>query len=127
METVSGYPEGGTPVAEYIEKFTSYINDDLDLPKALALAWDLIKDPAHTDENKKATLLEFDKVFGLKLSTVPKSTPVEVPAEVTALAEARQEARSEKDWAKADALRQEIENRGFQVKDTEEGFEIEAL
>ena len=40
-----------------------------------------------------------------------------IPIEVTALAEAREEARKNKEWDKADALRLEIEQRGYEIKD----------
>src|SRR5271168_1991503 len=50
---------------DYLQKFRNFINDDLDTPKALALTWDLLKDNDIADDSKKATLLEFDKVFGL--------------------------------------------------------------
>lgn len=127
MKTVSTYPDGGSPIQEYVQKFQTFINDDLDTPKALALTWELIKDPSHSDENKKATVLDFDKVFGLKLDSIPSSTDEEIPEEIKALAEAREKARAHKDWKMADALRSEIEARGFKIKDTDEGIQIESI
>jgi cysteinyl-tRNA synthetase len=50
----------------------------------------------------------------------------DVPAEIAALVDAREDARKEKDWVKADALRQEIEGRGFGIIDTKEGIKIVA-
>jgi cysteinyl-tRNA synthetase len=68
-------------------------------------------------------LLDFDEVLGLGLSKVLEMTKNEsVPPEVTALAETREEARAAQEWDKADALRKEIETRGYIVKDTDEGF-----
>ncbi len=118
---VQDYPEGGEIITSYNDKFTAFINDDLNTPQALALAWELVKDDTQNEADKKATLLEFDKVFGLKLDSVPKVQQESIPAEIQALAEAREEARKNKEWKKADALREEIEKRGYELKDTEKG------
>ena len=127
MATVSNYPEGGTVIPAYREDFESFINDDIDTAQALALTWELIKDAAQSDADKRATILDFDHVFGLKLVSVPKMQEEKIPPEITVLAEAREDARKVKDWAKADALRAEIEARGFQVLDSEGGFTLKAL
>jgi cysteinyl-tRNA synthetase len=124
MAAVSGYPEGGTVISSYKARFEAFIDDDLDMPQAVALAWDLIKDTEHTDVNKRATLLDFDKVFGLNIGAVPKIAEEEVPADIQALADAREEARAKKDWKKADAFRIEIEGRGFEILDTDKGYRI---
>ncbi len=121
MATVSEYPEGGAPIDSYIKKFNEAINDDLDLPRAVALAWELVKDAERSDADKRATLIQFDRVFGLKLDAVPKIAEEPIPPEIIALIEAREEARSAKDWKKADALRIEIEGRGYSLKDTPDG------
>jgi cysteinyl-tRNA synthetase len=126
IATVREYPEGGSVVAEYREKFTTAISDDLDMPKAVALVWELIKDSAVPDANKRATILDFDRVLGLDLAAVPSYEEEPVPPEIAVLAEAREEARREKDWEKADALRNEIEARGFEVMDTPNGIQVRA-
>ena len=108
------------------DKFRIAINDDLNMPEAVALTWQLIKDHHLSDADKRATLLDFDRVFGLGLAAVEKldDSPASIeslPPEVFALLEARDEARAAKDWQKSDALRKEIESRGYDVKDTAEG------
>jgi cysteinyl-tRNA synthetase len=120
----SDYPGGGSIISAYKERFMSYINNDLNMPKAIALCWDLIKDTEYPDADKRATILDFDKVFGLNLDSAKKVDEESIPAEITALAEARNEARKNKEWEKADALRQEIEGRGFTVRDIGENFEL---
>ena len=127
ISTLSGYPEDGAIIPAYNERFLAYINDDLDLPKAVALSWDLLKDDKYSDADKRATILDFDRIFGLNLDAVRNIEEEKIPAEVTALAEARKEARKNKEWKKADALRKEIESRGFTVMDTEAGFGIKHL
>jgi cysteinyl-tRNA synthetase len=126
MAAVGAYPAGGKAIPAYKERFQAYINDDLDMPQAVALAWELVKDSSISDADKKATLIDFDRVFGLKLDSVPALKEEAIPAEVTALAEAREDARKAKDWKKADALRVEIESRGFEVLDSAEGFKVRA-
>jgi cysteinyl-tRNA synthetase len=126
MTQVREYPEGGHSNTEYQHRFTTAINDDLDTPKTVALVWELAKDQTVSDADKRATILDFDRVLGLDLAALSPLQEEPIPAEVTALAEAREEARTEKDWKKADALREEIEARGFEVMDTPQGIKIRA-
>ena len=127
MDTVSSFPEGGTVIETYEERFKTFIGDDLDTPKAVALIWELLKDTAQTPADKRATILRFDTALGLKLGSVPAPAPEEVPSEITALAEAREEARKEKDWVKADALRIELASRGYEVLDGPNGYHIRSI
>ncbi len=107
----------------YEEEFLDKINDDFNMPEALALAWELIKDHSVEAQKKRKLLLDFDKVFGLGLKIVD-TIKKEIPLEITTLAEAREIARKDKDFEQADALRMEIESRGFDIKDKEKGFEL---
>ncbi|HSR32728.1 MAG TPA: cysteine--tRNA ligase, partial [Anaerolineae bacterium] len=99
--------------------FTEQINDDLNMPRALAVTWDLVRSDL-PPSTKKATLLEFDSVLGLRLAEW-KPAEVDVPEEVTALADQRQQARLEKRWQNADALRDQIRAAGYEVEDTPQG------
>lgn len=118
---------------DYKKEFINRINNDLDTPRALALVWELIKDDGIEAKEKVALLLDFDKVFGFGLQAVidmknnENDDKTKIPSEIQALGEARSEARKNKEWDKADALRKEITSRGYEVKDTEEGFEIKLL
>jgi cysteinyl-tRNA synthetase len=118
--------KAGVIDGNYQEKFRAAINDDLNMPEAVALTWQLIKDHHLSPADKRATMLDFDQVFGLGLSAVEalddSPTSIEsLPPDIFALGEARDEARAAKDWQKSDALRKEIESRGYEVKDTEDG------
>ena len=125
MAHVASLPSGGTINADYQKKFNTHVNDDLDMPKAIALAWDLLRDTKVMPVDKRATILDFDRVFGLGLDKAPQVKDDEpIPAEIQALADAREAARKAKDWKKADALRAEIDARGYEVDDTPEGPRI---
>lgn len=110
----------GTPsVADEnsMAQFRGFVNDDLNTPRALALAWDIAKGSLPNDV-KKATLLEFDRVFGLKLA---EWSPETIPAEVLEMVSEREAARAAKDWARADELRAAIDALGYDVEDGAEG------
>src|SRR3972149_3637192 len=63
------YSELGAEVGKvskaYQHKFKEFIGDDLDTPRALTVLWDVLKDETVSNADKKATVLDFDKVFGL--------------------------------------------------------------
>ncbi len=108
----------------YVEQFCAQVNDDLNMPRALAVTWELVRSDL-PPAAKKATLLVFDQVLGLRLG---EWQPVEqeAPAEVLALLEQRQQARKEKRWAAADALRAQITAAGFEIEDTPQGPRLKA-
>ena len=124
ISALSSYPEGGSVIPAYAERFNAFINDDLDTPQAIALIWELLKDPKASPADMRATIADFDRFLGLNLSQLPQFEASHIPPEIQALAEAREEARKEKDWTKADALRAEIEDRGYEVSDAEGGFRL---
>lgn len=107
---------------EWMERFEAAINDDLNLPEALAVTWGLIDDPEISDTDKLATIQEFDKVLGLKLDEKPEFC---IPDNIQKLIAERDKAREEKDWSKSDKLRDEIQEAGFVVKDGAGGTEVE--
>ncbi|MBI5037187.1 MAG: cysteine--tRNA ligase [Candidatus Kerfeldbacteria bacterium] len=106
--------------AEFEQKFMNAINDDLNTPQALAVVWNLLKSD-YPNSAKKASLLKFDEVLGLSLKD---AKPIEVPDEVRDLAQQRATLRTKKDFAGADALRDQITKAGFRVDDTPAGSVI---
>lgn len=107
----------------YISKFGYALEDDLNTAEALSVLYELLKDTTVSNEDKKATLLEMDKVFGFGLENV-KDEVLEIPAEVQKLLDERILARENKDWSLSDSLREQIESHGFMLKDTDQGQEI---
>ncbi len=111
--------EAGQADAVYLARFLEIINDDLNMPRALALVWDLAKSdlPRST---KKSTLIEFDKVLGLNLAEwLPDE--VDIPANILELVEQRQQARADRRWEEADDIRSKISAAGYEVQDTSDG------
>jgi cysteinyl-tRNA synthetase len=116
------------PDENCIKQFESFIGDDLNTPKVVALMWDLLKDKSVSESVKKATILEFDKVLGLDLvklsERIRNVLAEELPEHISVLADLREKARIEKDWQKADAFRIELESLGYTVKDTPTGQKV---
>jgi cysteinyl-tRNA synthetase len=114
--------EPGTSAADYVDRFTARVNDDLNLPRAVAVLWDLAKSDL-PDATKKATVLHFDRVLGLGLAGWQ---PVEavVPADIWQLVQQRQQARAARQWPLADQLRARIGAAGYAVEDTAQGPQV---
>jgi cysteinyl-tRNA synthetase len=111
----------GDVAPAYKTDFEKLMNDDLDTPGALALAWNLLRDPDIKPDAKKATLLSFDEVFGLGLSKIVWQP---LPEKIKALIKEREDARAKGDFATSDKLRDEIKKAGFDLKDTREGQKV---
>jgi len=108
------------PDPAMIERFGNDINDDLNVPRALALAWEALRGDL-PPAVKRATLLAFDRVFGLSLAAWEPKVDI-IPEAVRALAEARSAARKSKNWAEADRLRGEIAASGWEMEDRADGY-----
>lgn len=119
---IQDLPDGGSLQKDLLQIFMEAINDDLNMPEALALVWKILKDSNVSPVDKKATILEFDKVLGLKLGE--KEEEIAIPKEVLDLTEKREEARKNKNWTESDRLRDEIQQMGFTVKDGANGPQI---
>lgn len=113
-------PNSGKVLTDFQQEFQSAINDDLNMPQALAVLFKVLKVNL-PPEDKRATAAEFDQVLGLDLFRPLTEINIETPDNVAALLIERQEAREKKDWQKSDALRQEIYEAGYLVEDGPEG------
>ena len=110
-------------IKEYEEKFLEAINDDLNMPVAMSVVWDLIKNP--TKSKKLADLLEkFDEVLGFDLKNYEKQEE-DLPDEIKTLVIERNNARAEKNWAESDRIRDILIEKGYLVKDSKEGTIVE--
>ncbi len=104
-------------VEVFISKFAEAVEDDLNMPKALAVVWEMMKGDL-ADEEKKYLLLEFDKVMGLNLGTQElKESRTQDNEDINKMVEERERFRAEKNWAEADRLRDQLIAMGVTVKD----------
>lgn len=118
----------GEKAAEYKDKFFSSLFNDLRCPEALAVMWKMVKDGSVSDADKLALLLKMDKVLSLSLDKVPAKKEEKVGGEEEwKLVEKRSMAKKNKDYAMADQIRKELEERGYLVKDTPKGPVLEKI
>ena len=120
-------------INEYKEKFNKFINDDINMPGAMAIVWEIARKDTHS--KKYAEVLEkFDKVLGLDIvnakthleeyKSLKSTSEDDLPEEVKSIIEERKLARENKDYQKSDELRDKLKELGFIIKDTKEGYEI---
>lgn len=105
------------------QKFHEAINDDMNMPLAMSYVWEAIRFEKKSPEVAKL-LMKFDQILGLKIDQEELPKTETIPEEVLALVEQRKQARQNKDWAKADELRDQISGKGYDIKDTKEGIEV---
>jgi cysteinyl-tRNA synthetase len=110
------------PTGAYCERFTDAVADDLALPRALAIAHEAAADESLTDAQRRALLLDFDRVLGLSLE-LPAEVDLPLPDGAAELLERRAAARVARDFATSDALRDELAAMGVEVRDTSAGQE----
>ncbi len=120
----AGREQAGKVDKTYQNKFKEFIEDDLDTPRALSLLWDVLKDENISDADKKATVLDFDKVFGLGFENIKAE---KISKEIEKLVKEREQARKNEDFKKSDELRKKINFLGYEVKDTVEGQKISKI
>ena len=107
--------------AGYEQEFERAINDNLNIPEALAVTWRMVDDPEMKAKAILTSLFRFDKVLGLGLEKVSKIEKLEIPEEVLTLMMAREKLRIEKNFKESDALRGKIRKLGFDIEDTPQG------
>ena len=113
---------------KFKQKFIEKISDDFNIPQAMAVVSKMLKSDL-SNEDKLATVLDFDKVLGLDLEKQMKlfNKIIDIKSlstEIQNLVKEREMARAEKDWKKSDELRDKIEDKGYLIKDTESGIQV---
>ena len=114
-------------IAEFKSRFEDAINDDFNMPLALAVMWDVLK--AEKSKDYIQLLNKMDTVFSLDLDKVEeKNEEIFVPENVKEILERRKIARENKDFGLSDELRDEIFKLGYKVIDSkEEGQKVEKV
>ncbi|MCL2060956.1 MAG: cysteine--tRNA ligase, partial [Oscillospiraceae bacterium] len=130
---------GASYLSGMAEAFDAAVNDDLNIPKALGIAWQLIRNPVKSG-GIFDLLINMDEVLGLGLKEAaaePRgagsgagavagagSGEDSIPADILELAKERDAARAAKDWPKSDELRDLIKSKGYAITDSKEGAKI---
>ena len=113
-------------IKEYEERFHKAINDDLNMPAAMGVVWEVVRQDKKSDKFAKL-LLKFDTVLGLKIDEECNKPKEELPEEILELIEERKKARENKEWNKSDELRDIIKEKGYEIKDTKDGMEVKKI
>lgn len=132
---IGSLPTGGEVNEKCFTTFMSYMNDDLNTPKAIAYLWELAKNGQLSDADKKETIITCTNVLGLDIkktledfSTQNKNIDTsDIPESIQTLLNKRKVARKEKNWKESDDLRDQIKKEGYDVKDTGNGQELFSL
>ncbi|MDA0712903.1 MAG: cysteine--tRNA ligase [bacterium] len=104
--------------SQYADRFTKALANDLDMPIALSVVWEMAKENSLGDEEKFELIKSFDKVLGFNVGDFTRPT---LSKELHDLVKQREHARADKDWQLADELRQKIADEGLLLKDLATG------
>ena len=134
LKRIKAIPEEGEvnadQVAAYHEKFGEAVGNDMNTSMGLTIVYDLLKED-FSGATKRAILADLDTVLSLELTKPWEDAGEEVDEELSAFVEGkiaeRAAAKKEKDFAKADAIRDELKAKGILIKDTREGVVWEKI
>lgn len=112
-------------IEEYENRFHEAINDDLNMPVAMSVVWEVIKNP--NKSKQFSDLIEkFDTVMGFNLKEYTPEVQ-DLPDDIKLLVKQRADARENKNWAESDRIRDELISKGYSVKDSKEGVLVEKI
>ena len=107
---------------KYNNLFISCINDDMNTSSALTVLYDVLKDETINDKTKKELIESFDKVLSLSLLDDEEEIDDELIKYIEEQINLRKIAKENKDYAKADEIRNNLLEKGIELKDTREGI-----
>lgn len=114
-------------IDDYKERFLLAINDDMNMPVAISVVWEIVRN-SEKSKDLANLLLNFDKVLGLDIEIPIKTKEIEeLPKEILELLDKRAKAREEKNWGLSDEIRDSLKEKGYEVKDTKEGQKLEKI
>jgi len=109
---------------KYYRAFIKALEDDLNIPLAVGALWEMIRDNSISPQIKLWALYEFDKVLSFDIL---KSEKLEIPDEINELITKRSEAKKNKDYKKADEIREMIKTKGYMIEDTANGVKVKKV
>jgi cysteinyl-tRNA synthetase len=115
----------GPKASSYLEAFTGHLCQDLGTPRAIAELWGLLRDNELPPAEALMAAYKMDEVLGIKLAEAKKPEAAAVDkvlaAEIDKLVAERVAAKKAKDWARADAIRDELKAKGVVLEDGSSG------
>lgn len=112
----------------YIEEFKNAFENDINTSQMLTVLYDVLKDSSLNDATKYKLIEEFDQVLSLKLTCIyEKSISKELEEEIRRKIIERKEAKDRKDFMLADAIRDELLEKGVQLVDSRDGTTYEII
>ncbi len=105
----------------WTQKFLEALNDDLNMPRAMAVVQELLK----SDEppaSKLKMIQAYDAVLGFDLGRVDDDQTL--PRDIQEKVDARKKARREKNWVLSDQIRDELQALGYAVQDGKDGMKV---
>lgn len=124
-EQIEGWGKGEIGCAQFEQQFLDAVNDDLNMPKAVSVMWELLKS-RYPSRAKAASLARMDEVLGLGLSAVMETKKEEepIPSSVLELVEKREALRRQRRFHLADELRHKIKKMGYHIEDKKGTTEV---
>jgi cysteinyl-tRNA synthetase len=104
-----------------MNSFDEACANNLNMPMALAELWKTLKNDKITDSEKYSLVMYYDDVLGLRLDQIEKRKKENLGEEAQALLDERVQAKKDKNFARADEIRNELDKMGYIVKDTPQG------
>ncbi len=125
----------GSPARMYLESFNRHLGLDLSTPRALAELWGLLRDPVASAADVLAVAFDMDEVLGLDLrkaaaqgdagqnsaSAATSGADIQLVEEIGVLIAERTQAKKDRDFKKADGIREALKNRGIVLEDGPSG------
>jgi cysteinyl-tRNA synthetase len=126
LQDVSLWDEPRIGCAEYEERFFEAVNNDLNMPEALAIMWEMVRSDKPSGAKAK-TLFKMDEVLGLNIlenSQILKYEQGIVPEHIKEMLSEREKLRREKRFNLADQMRAKIEKLGYVIEDGKKGPKV---